>query len=116
LGIQVTRDESHELSVLHDCTGELCVDWKSFQNIVMDNYAKMDNSQMGKNAFELFATEGQNFIDYKNLEAVSKEVGAELSDPEIKAMIDTYDQGAGGSINKVSTEGFHRSFAVILSF
>ena len=66
----------------------------------MDTYAKMDNSQMGKNAFELFATEGQNFIDYKNLEAVAKEVGAELSDQEIKAMIDTYDSGTNGSINK----------------
>ena len=58
LGIQVTRDESHELSVLYDCTGDLEVDWKSFQTIVVDNYASMDHSQMGKNAFELFATEG----------------------------------------------------------
>ena len=48
-------DNQRWADLVIDCTGDLEVDWKSFQTIVVDNYASMDHSQMGKNAFELSA-------------------------------------------------------------
>lgn len=53
-----------------------------------------------KRAFRLFNDDNTNGITLKNLKRVAKELGENLTDEEMKAMIDEFDLDGDGEINE----------------
>ena len=51
-------------------------------------------------AFKLFDEEGDNTISVKNLRRVARELGENLSDQELEAMVEEFDSDGDGKINQ----------------
>ncbi|CAN0102794.1 unnamed protein product [Ascophyllum nodosum] len=86
-----------------DCDGE--VDLPTFRRIMQEKYAKLDPEEQIKKAFTLFDSDGLGKITVEDLRRVSKELGENLGDRELEAMIEVFDNNLDGSVN---LEGFAR--------
>ncbi|CBN79657.1 centrin [Ectocarpus siliculosus] len=80
-----------------DSDGE--VDLPTFRLIMETRYAKLDPEEEIKKAFRLFDIEGTGKITVQNLRRVSKELGDNLGERELQAMIDEFDKNLDGSVS-----------------
>ena len=53
-----------------------------------------------KKAFRLFDTTGSGKIDIKDLKRIAQELGEDIDDAELQAMVDEFDLDDDGAINE----------------
>ncbi|GMH59654.1 hypothetical protein TrVE_jg12555 [Triparma verrucosa] len=104
LGFEVKKKEVVKL--VHDAdpngksTGDGMVDFNVFLDIMSDKYSERDPSDEVKKAFELFDDDKSGKIGMRNMRRIARELGENLSEEELQAMIDEFDRDQDGEINE----------------
>ncbi|CAM9344701.1 unnamed protein product [Pylaiella littoralis] len=98
LGFPVRRSEVPLIVHRADPDSDGQVDLPTFRLIMEARYAKLDPEEEIRKAFRLFDIEGTGKITVENLRRVSEELGDNLGDRELQAMIDEFDKNLNGSV------------------
>ena len=69
-------------------------------DLMTDRYTERDPDEEILKAFQLFDTDGSGSISLKNMRNISRELGENLADDELQAMIDEFDRDQDGEINQ----------------
>jgi len=100
LGFEVKKADVLELMKEYDKTGSGQIDYNDFLEIMTTKTAERDPNEEIRKAFKLFDDDNTNRISLKNLRRVARELGENLSDDELQAMIDEFDKDMDGEINE----------------
>ncbi|CCW60638.1 unnamed protein product [Phytomonas sp. EM1] len=102
LGFDVKRDEVTRL--MQDCAardqnGQPLMDLAGFTDIMTEKFSQRDPRQEMIKAFQLFDENNTGKISLRSLRRVARELGENMSDDELQAMIDEFDTDQDGEIN-----------------
>uniref|UniRef100_A0A146MF94 Centrin-3 n=1 Tax=Lygus hesperus TaxID=30085 RepID=A0A146MF94_LYGHE len=102
LGFDVKRDEVQRL--MQDCAtrdqhNQPLMDLPGFTDIMTEKFAQRDPRQEMIKAFQLFDENNTGKISLRSLRRVARELGENMSDEELQAMIDEFDTDQDGEIN-----------------
>ena len=100
LGFDVKKAEVSELMRQYDKDNTGKIDYQDFLDIMTQKISERDPTDEIKKAFRLFDDDGTGYITLKNLRRISRELGEQLSDEELKAMIDEFDKDNDGQISQ----------------
>ena len=81
-----------------DNTGEINFD--SFEEVMIDKISNRDPTEEILKAFRLFDDDNTGKISLKNLRRVAKDLGENISDDELMAMIHEFDRDGDGEIDE----------------
>lgn len=68
-------------------------------SVVAERYSTRDPEDEIKKAFQLFDDDHSGKISLKNMKRVARELGENLSEEELQAMIDEFDRDQDGEIS-----------------
>ena len=88
LGFDVKKAEALALMDEHDVVGSGYIGYDEFLDIMARRIADRSPEEELRKAFELFDEDGTGRISLRNLRHVVKELGENLSDDELQAMIE----------------------------
>jgi centrin-3 len=108
LGFDVKKEEIQRLMAEYDREGTGEISEADFMEILTAKIATRDPAEEMMKAFRLFDDDGTGRISLKNLRRVAKELGENISDEELAAMIEEFDKDGDGEIDEAE-------FAAILS-
>ncbi|WWC67362.1 uncharacterized protein I206_101270 [Kwoniella pini CBS 10737] len=98
LGFDLKKSEIMKL--LKDFGGEDgLMDFNSFERIMTEKILSRNPETELRRAFELFDDDRTGRISLKNLKRVARELGENLGEEELQAMIDEFDLDQDGEIN-----------------
>lgn len=102
LGFDAKRDEVQRL--MQDCAardqnGQPLMDLPGFTDIMTEKFSQRDPRQEMIKAFQLFDENNTGKISLRSLRRVARELGENMSDEELQAMIDEFDSDQDGEIN-----------------
>lgn len=102
LGFDVPREEVARY--MQDCAardqhGQPLMDLAGFTDIMTDKFSQRDPRQEMIKAFQLFDENNTGKISIRSLRRVAREIGENMSDEELQAMIDEFDTDQDGEIN-----------------
>jgi centrin-3 len=97
LGFDVKKAEVMELMKRYDRNETGSIQWDDYFEILSEKYLNRDPIEEIVKAFKLFDDEGTGKITLKNLRRVARELGENLSDEELQAMIDEFDKDQDGA-------------------
>lgn len=99
LGFDVKKADV--IKIVHDVdpNNEGTVVYEQFLEIMGEKYAQRDPEDEIKKAFQLFDDDHSGLIDIKNMKRVARELGENLSEEELQAMIDEFDRDQDGKIS-----------------
>lgn len=100
LGFQLEKKDILEMINRYDRDGRHLVHYDDFFVIAGEMIINRDPIEEIKRAFQLFDDDHTGKISFKNLRRVSKELGENLSDQELRAMIEEFDMDGDGEINE----------------
>ncbi|KAF4659411.1 Centrin-3 [Perkinsus olseni] len=100
LGFDVKKAEVLELMRDYDRQQTGSIRYDDYLEIMTAKYADRDPTEEMIKAFKLFDDDGTGRISLKNLRRVARELGENLSDDELQAMIDEFDTDQDGEINE----------------
>ncbi|MCJ8742376.1 hypothetical protein PDJAM_G00081340 [Pangasius djambal] len=72
----------------------------TFSLLVTDRILDRDPKEEVLKAFKLFDDDDSGKISLKNLRRVARELGEDMSDEELRAMIDEFDTDGDGEISQ----------------
>mmetsp|Transcript_43635 Transcript_43635/g.86035 ORF Transcript_43635/g.86035 Transcript_43635/m.86035 type:complete len:160 (+) Transcript_43635:161-640(+) len=100
LGFPVKKNDV--LKCVHDFdpANEGVVKYDLCMDIMSELYGERDPEEEILKAFQLFDGDGSGTINVKNMRSIARELGENLSDDELQAMIDEFDADQDGEINK----------------
>lgn len=76
------------------------IDLRCFTEAVTSRILERNPKDEVFKAFKLFDNDGSGQISFENLRRVARELGEELGDDEIQAMIDEFDESKAGGIDQ----------------
>ncbi|ORX50353.1 EF-hand protein [Piromyces finnis] len=100
LGFEVKKSEVLKILREHDKNGKGLIDYDDFYKIMVERILERNPMEEMKKAFHLFDEDNTGKISLKNLKKVAKEIGEDLDDEELQAMIDEFDLDQDGEINE----------------
>eukprot|EP00759_Apiculatamorpha_spiralis_P007551 PhF_6_TR14729/c0_g1_i1/m.23154/K16466/CETN3, CDC31; centrin-3 len=102
LGFEVRKEEVVRLveDVHRGDTTQRGVTLSDFTEVMTEKYSTRDPRVEMQKAFQLFDDDNTGKISLRNLRRVARELGENLSDEELQAMIDEFDKDQDGSINE----------------
>jgi centrin-3 len=99
LGFDVKKPEVIKLVHDVDPSNAGSIDYEQFLEIMADKYAGRDPEEEIRKAFLLFDDDHSGKISLKNMKRVARELGENLSEEELQAMIDEFDRDQDGEIS-----------------
>jgi centrin-3 len=100
LGFDVKKQEVLSLMKEFDREGSGQIEYMDFLEIMTHKISQRDPVEEILKAFKLFDEDNTGRISLRNLRRVARELGENLSDDELQAMIDEFDKDADGEINE----------------
>lgn len=102
LGFEAKKEEV--LRMMQDCTqrdqhNQPLMDLRGFTDLMTDRFAQRDPREEMIKAFKLFDPQNTGKISFRSLRKVAQELGENMSDQELQAMIDEFDRDQDGEIN-----------------
>lgn len=99
LGFDVKKAEVLKLMKDYDRNETGQVTYADFVDIMTGKISERDPEEEIRKAFSLFDDDQTGTISLKNLRRVARELGENLSDDELQAMIDEFDKNNDGVID-----------------
>ncbi|KAG6815903.1 Calcium-binding component of the spindle pole body (SPB) half-bridge [Tephrocybe sp. NHM501043] len=100
LGFDLKKAEVLKLLKDHDKSGHGLIEFSDFAKIMTDKILARDPMEEIRRAFHLFDDDKTGKISIRNLRRVAKEIGDNLDDEELQAMIEEFDLDGDGEINE----------------
>ena len=100
LGFDVKKQEVLNLMKEYDREGAGQIEYHDFLEIMTTKIGERDPVEEILKAFKLFDEDNTGKISLRNLRRVARELGENLSDDELQAMIDEFDKDGDGEINE----------------
>ncbi|KAI5962148.1 CDC31 [Candida pseudojiufengensis] len=100
LGFELTKREVLDIIHEYDTDDTNLITYDNFYKTVGEMIVKRDPLDEIRRAFKLFDVDGTGKISVRNLRKISKDVGENLSDEDLQAMIDEFDLDEDGEINE----------------
>ncbi|KAJ1608556.1 EF hand-containing protein [Cryptosporidium canis] len=100
LGFEVKKAQVLEIMREYDKSGSGQVEYKDFVEIMTQKILERDPREEILKAFKLFDDDNTGKISLKNLRRVARELGENISDDELQAMIEEFDKDMDGEINE----------------
>lgn len=100
LGFTLENKEVLRLIDKYDRNGNRLMYYEDFYLIAGEMIVKRDPMDEIKRAFKLFDEDNTGKISLKNLKKVAHELGENLTDQELRAMIEEFDLDGDGEINE----------------
>ncbi|XP_073442854.1 centrin-3 [Dendrobates tinctorius] len=99
LGFDVKKADV--LRILKDYDGEVTgrISFEDFNEVVTDLILDRDPQEEMMKAFKLFDDDDSGRISMRNLRRVARELGENMTDEELRAMIEEFDKDGDGEIN-----------------
>nr|KAJ3421946.1 Calcium-binding component of the spindle pole body (SPB) half-bridge [Polyrhizophydium stewartii] len=100
LGFDVKKPEVLKILRDYDKAGQGLIDFDDFNKVMTERILDRDPLEEIRKAFQLFDDDLTGKISLRNLRRVAKEIGENLDDTELQAMIDEFDLDQDGEINE----------------
>ncbi|AGO09880.1 AaceriAAL110Cp [[Ashbya] aceris (nom. inval.)] len=100
LGFEMDKRDILDIIDKYDTDGRRLISYDDFYLVVGEMILQRDPLDEIKRAFKLFDDDHTGKISIKNLKRVVKELGENLTDQELAAMIDEFDLDGDGEINE----------------
>lgn len=112
LGFDLKKAEVLKLLREFDKSGQGQIEFDDFNKVMTEKILQRDPIEELRKAFALFDDDSTGKISLKNLRRVAREIGEDLDDNELQAMIDEFDLDQDGEINEqefisIMTESEH---------
>lgn len=100
LGFDLKKAEVLKILRENDKDGRGLIEFDSFSKLMTERIVNRDPMEEIRKAFKLFDDDGTGKISLRNLRRVAKELGENVDDEELQAMIDEFDLDQDGEINE----------------
>ncbi|XP_043920112.1 centrin-3 [Protopterus annectens] len=100
LGFDVKKADVLKILKDYDHEGTGKITFEDFSEVVTDWILDRDPQEEMLKAFRLFDDDDSGKISLRNLRRVARELGENISDEELRAMIDEFDKDGDGEINQ----------------
>ncbi|EGD83035.1 centrin [Salpingoeca rosetta] len=100
LGFDVKKTEVQKIMREYDRDGTGLISEQDFNAVVGDRILDRNPIEEVMKAFKLFDEDQTGKISIGNLRRVARELGEDIPDDELKAMIEEFDQDNDGEINE----------------
>ncbi|XP_072514447.1 centrin-3 [Salminus brasiliensis] len=100
LGFEVKKVDVLKILKDYDREGTGKITFEDFREVVTDRILARDPKEEILKAFKLFDDDDSGKISLRNLRRVARELGEDMTDEELRAMIDEFDTDGDGEINQ----------------
>lgn len=98
LGFAVRGTEVKKILTQYDADGSGKIEFDEFKEILREKMTARSPEEDMARAFQLFDDDGSGKISLRNLRRISRELGEDVSDAELRAMLDEFDVDKDGEI------------------
>ncbi|KAA1087195.1 Calcium-binding component of the spindle pole body (SPB) half-bridge [Puccinia graminis f. sp. tritici] len=100
LGFELKKPEILKILRDHDKQGQGLIEFNEFDKVMTEKIQARDPREEILRAFKLFDTDNTGKISLRDLRKISKELGENLDEEELTAMIEEFDLDQDGEINE----------------
>ncbi|XP_052225539.1 centrin-3 isoform X2 [Dreissena polymorpha] len=100
LGFDVKKTDVLKVLRDYDREGTGKITFEDFNEVMTDMMLERDPQEEILKAFKLFDDDSSGKISLRNLRRVARELGENMTDEELRAMIDEFDRDGDGEINE----------------
>lgn len=100
LGFEVRKVDVLKILKDYDREGTGKISFDDFNEVVTERILARDPKEEVLKAFKLFDDDESGNISLRNLRRVARELGENVSDEELRSMIDEFDTNGDGEINQ----------------
>ncbi|XP_013415117.1 centrin-3 [Lingula anatina] len=100
LGFDVKKADVLKVLRDYDREGTGKITFDDFNEVMTDMMLERDPNEEVFKAFKLFDDDDTGKISIRNLRRVARELGENMTDEELRAMIDEFDRDGDGEINE----------------